>query len=335
MPSEQVPVIRFGRRYPSGLNGRERSCQVAHVLHAYIVKVNERRGDDQLLGNFDGAGTRIIDLVAQFLQQHQEKDWREEDGDAALKVDEIHPVIAGEEDVLAATVKAGQSGRTSEFVDLSEEGLGDEVAFTRRVHHAELVRVLVLAKLPPERRAGFLVVHSPHGAGIKTRFWAEFVIWFRARFPDHVLSIERTVPGGAYHELVEQGELRKVTLLKRMRQADLADEERRYFDEQTLGTIRTVIAAPRLGRLRKKEISDVLEDPRTINSVLSFRGEDYNEVSVEVQFGGRRHTIHLSEQRVPRGGEDVTDVLHYQQDDVPTYDSLRRASLEYIELLSG
>jgi hypothetical protein len=230
-------------------------------------------------------------------------------------------------------VQTGQSGMISEFVDLTDEGLGQEVAFSRRRHHAELVQVMVLARLPSTGRKGMLIVHSPHGAGIKTRFWGEFAAWFKARHPDHVVSIERTVPGGAASELVRQGELRKVTLVKHVRPSDVTDEERMYFDEALLGTVRTVIAAPRMGPLKKTAIAKVLAGESRISSLLTFKGEEYNEVSVEVQSKNRKHTIHVGEQRVPRGGEDVTGLLQYDDDGVPTEASLRQAALEYIDLL--
>lgn len=309
---------------------------MAHILHGYVITVKERRGEPQLLGNLDGSGTRLIDEMAEFLVLYQKKHWRDEDdAESALRVRAVYPNDADLPDVLAAEVEAGQGGRTSEFVDLTEEGLGEEVAFRRKKHHAELVKVLVLAKLPELRTQGFLIVHSPHGYGIKTRFWGTFATWFRSRHSDLTLQIERTVPGGAANALLDQGALRKVTLVKHVRQSDLADEERRYFREDALGTVRTVIAAPRAGWLIKTPIEKVLSGEAQIGTLLTFRGEEYNEVSVEVEFADRKHTIHLAERRVPRGGEDVTDKVHYDSDGRPTYDSLRHAALEYVELLAG
>ncbi len=309
---------------------------MSHLLHAYVVTVRQKRDSQlQLLGNFDGAGSDLLKVIEAFLIEMRQRDWLDHSINAAARVAEVYAPTAELPDVVAAIVKAGETGLASEIVGTTEDDLGTQVEFRRRLQHAELVPVLVLAKLPGTRDKGFLIMHSPRGRGVKTRFWSAFHEWFANRHPEHIVEIDRCVPEGLYKRLIQEQDVKRVTLLRYLRPQDMTDDDRRWFDTDELGTVRTVIAPRRFGHLRKQDVVAALDDSGTLHSLLVFKGETYDEIRVTVTDGGRDHSINLAGGGMPRAGYDITSDVKVDDNGDPTYDSLRTAALGYLEVLQG
>jgi hypothetical protein len=311
---------------------------MSHILHAYEVIVRRRRDrQEQLLGNFDGAGADLLRVLEEFFRDPKMRDWLDPELNAAARVHEVYGSDPSFPDIIAAVVKSGEMGITSEIVSTIESELDDTVVFQRQREHAELVPVAVLAKLPGTLTKGFLVTHSPSGRGIKTKFWRALQEWFGRRFPNYVILLSPVYPSRFYRSVMEKEALKQVTLIRSSKPSDLAADDRRWFDQSTLGTVRTVITPRgRLHRLRKDDLLRVLERGEEISSLLVFRGETYEEIRTTfTDRNGRTHSIFLSEggTRAPRAGYDVTDQLKLDQDGHPTYESLRQSMLQYIDLL--
>jgi hypothetical protein len=312
---------------------------MSHVLHAYSVTVRKQREkQEQLLGNFDEAGADLLKLFVDFFRDPESRDWLEPGINAAARVDKVYQPDDENPDIMAAMVKSGEMGVTSEFVATADEQLGETPVFQRTREHAELVPVLVLAKLPGTRSKGFLITHSLSGRGIKTKFWNAFTDWFGARFPDYRVSLDPTIPSSFYREVMEQEGLKQVTLIRYLKAGDIVDEnDRRWFDESNPGTLRTVITPRnRLHRLRKNDILAVLNRQKDLDSLLVFRGQRYDEIRTTfVDRQGRKHSIYLGEgsRRAPRAGYDVSEQLKFGENGHPTYESLRQAALEYVDIL--
>src|SRR6266540_2957896 len=311
---------------------------MSHILHAYRVTVH-KRGDtqEQLLGNFDEAGADLLTLFVEFFNDPTKSDWLKHEINAAARVDKVYGPDHENPDIMAAMIKSGEMGVASEFVATSEIELGRTSLFQRRREHAELIPVLVLAKIPGLRSKGFLISHSPNGHGIKTRFWDAFREWFGERFPDYLVKLDPTVPSSFYRQVIEQEGLKQVTLIRQSKASDMVADDRRWFDEGTLGTVRTVITSRnRMHRLRKSDVVAVLNREKDLDSLLVFRGETYDQLRTTfIDSQGRTHSIHLGEGsgRAPRAGYDVTEQLKDGEDGYPTYESLRQAALQYVDIL--
>jgi len=312
---------------------------MSHILHAYSVTVHKRRDTQaRLLGNFDEAGADLLKLFVDFFNDPSKRDWMRPEINAAARVDKVCGPDDDHPDIMAAMVKSGEMGVASEFVATTEDQLGETSLFQRKREHAELVPVLVLAKIPGTRSKGFLITHSPSGRGIKTRFWDAFREWFGERFSDYRVDLDPTVPSSFYRKVMEKEGLKQVTLIRQLKPSDMVADDSRWFDERTLGTVRTVITpSNRLHHLRKTDVLAVLNREKNLDSLLVFRGDTYDEIRVTFSDSqGRAHSIYLGEGtgRAPRAGYDVTDQLKYgDENNYPTYESLRQAALQYIDLL--
>lgn len=311
---------------------------MSHVLHAYLTTVRQKQEKTPLLlGNFDGAGSDLLEEFLEFFKNPKMRDWVAKDINAAARISKVFEAEKKDPDVIAALIKAGETGRAAEYVDTTEDSLGEDVLFKRGLAHAELVPVLILVKLPGTKDKGFVITHSPNNRGLKTKFWNKFKQWFSERHPDYLVELEPAAPEGFYRKVVEEQNLRKVTLIRYVKPADMIDDDSRWFAEQEVGKITTVIQpVARLGRLLKKDVVKVLKDEEgsPLSSLLVFHGEKYDQIRTTFRDDqGRQHSILLGENRTPRAGYDVTELLDFDDSENPTYESLRAAAFQYLDLL--
>jgi hypothetical protein len=234
---------------------------MSDILHAYQVTVRRKRDrQEQLLGNFNEAGADLLNVFDGFLLDLKLHGWLDPEVNAAARVDEVFEPDEANRDIIGAMIKSGEMGVASEIVTTAPNELRERVAFRRQREHAELVPVLVLAKLPGTRTKGFLITHSPNGRGVKTRLWDELRTWFGKRFPDFKIELDPVFPSRFYQKVIEEERLKQVTLIRQLKPSDMADEDRRWFDERNLGTVRIVIAPRgRLPYLRKNDVIKVLQ----------------------------------------------------------------------------
>lgn len=310
---------------------------MADILYAYELVVRPKGGEPQPLGNFDGAGSTLIDQLVTFLQKQQaEGAWLQKDINAAARVRQVTTPTTDEPDVVSAVIEAGEMGLDSTFVRATDEGLSDESEFDRTADHAEMVQVVALAKLPALRERGFLVMHARAGRSLKTRFWEGFTTAFKGRFPDYTLDLNPTFPRDYYKSLIKKRDARKVTLKRLVRPKDMTDEDRRWFEEEQMGEIRTVIATRgRVGRLVKDDILEALDDQKKVNALLVFHNVSYDQIAVTVKDAkGREHSINLEGGHVGRPGWDVSDSIPSGASKEARIAAVKDAAVEYIELLS-
>ncbi|GAA3218256.1 hypothetical protein ACFP63_08595 [Oerskovia jenensis] len=311
---------------------------MAHILNAYMITVRKKQSKETLLlGNFDGNGADLLAEFEAFLRAPEHKDWHDPEAEAAARVDQVYSPTPDAPGVLAAWVKAGEMGVTSELVRTDDDALGAEVVFQRQPEHAELIPVLMLLQLPGTHRHGFLVAHSPKGRGVKTKFWTRFTTWFAQRHPDYKVDMPRTIPEGFQKRLLEEESLKKVTLTRYRKPSDFAASENQWLRAGDLGKIVTTIqAAGRMGFLKKTGLKSALKDDADLSHLLTFQGEEYDEVSTTFRDGnGRDHTLIMKGKHVPRGGYDVTSRVKEDEYGNPTYESLREAALDYLTILDG
>ena len=312
---------------------------MSHVLHGYQVSVRRKRDQkNRLLGNFDDGGADLLEQLQAFFEDPASRTWLDEEMGAAVEVGEVLAPTDERPRILAANVKAGESGVVSEFRAVQEGAVDGNVAFRRMRNHIEFLNVLLLASLPGSRTTGFLIAHSPSGRGVKTRFFETFKAWFTARFPDYLVDLSPCAPEGFFKRLAEEASLKRVTLVRDLRPSDRAEEDDgRWFDTTVLGRMTTVIApVGRLRFLKKKEFLDALDDDEKLKSLLVLHGETYEEIRTTFrQTTGREYSIVMSSEgmRTPRAGYDVTEQVDYDENGEPTLESLFDAAVEYVEIL--
>ncbi len=177
----------------------------------YSVAVRPTRGKEVPLGDIDGAGTSLQDVLVRIL-----------DGFAETSVDGTRVVVAAvavrDADDLLAIVQHGVRGVAADIVD----GSGG-LRFRQTPDDLQLIRCGCLFRLPPTGTAGTLAVHVANGRGVKELFEQGLGAQFSSLFPGLRLAIERSAEPGALRDAVAQNRVEKVSLLLRDGAATVVD----------------------------------------------------------------------------------------------------------------
>jgi hypothetical protein len=243
---------------------------VVHTFSLYGLRVT-RGGDDQPLGNVDGDGTALLERIAVYL-----KDVEHADGEAAqvLRSVRTEGPTNDEPSTVTALVAHGRSGVRSDFYD--PEG---QLAFERTTDHNEQLSALALFVLPALHSRGVLVLHNPHGRGVKSVLTDVLRTRFNEDFPERgvALHVDPLVPAKVLEDVMEEDGLKRIVLVKHEPSADRFDNLGGYVDPADVGRIEThVVARPRRFLRRGHDLATLAGDVAS-GTTFMFGGADYDD----------------------------------------------------------
>ncbi len=156
---------------------------MAHTSALYTVRVKERYKDYQPLGDIDGSGTKLQDVLAGYLNGFEEA---AADGDRVVRA--LSQNTQGDD--LEAVLLHGQSGVVADIVDSQGTNRIRQVATD-----TQLLRCSALFRLPPTQDMGWLALQVNNGRGIKGLLEVGLHVKFRDDFEDLMLQIRPFVVG--------------------------------------------------------------------------------------------------------------------------------------------
>jgi hypothetical protein len=169
----------------------------------YTVAVRPSRGKPLPLGDIDGSGTGLQEVLARLLDGFSESS---ADGSRVA----LASVAVRDGDDLLAVVRHGVRGVAADIV-----GPAGAVRYRQTPADLQLVRSGCLFRLPAEATVGALAVHVPNRRGVKGLFEQGLTTRFRTAFPGLGLAIERRAEPGALRDAVAQNEVESIALVLR------------------------------------------------------------------------------------------------------------------------
>jgi hypothetical protein len=276
---------------------------LGHAAALYTVHVKEPRGDHQPLGDIDGAGTYLLDVLADYVANLGEIS--DEDGERILRC--LDSRSNGDE--LIMTMQLGQSGVVADIVD------ADQNPRLRQIWtDTALIRCGGLFKLPRQQVMGWLALHVNNGRGIKGLLDRAVPPRFRTEF-DRILELRPFIRGSALREAIEADKLAKVRLLRYERPADRANAStNRWVPADQYGKIELDISARGRGQMLKTAVLQrfLAGDGGAHDEIFEFAGMTFEQVKVEVDVDGRRRTFNLQN---PTAGHPMTIDIQPDFDD--------------------
>jgi hypothetical protein len=167
----------------------------------YAVSVRPSRGKPVPLGDIDGKGTTLGDVLARLLDGFSESS---PDGGRVVQA----AVALRDVEDLLALVQHGIRGVAAEIVDPS-----GGLRLQQTPDDLQLVRCGCLFRLPAASTSGTLAVHISNGRGIKGLFEEGLTARFRTAFPGLALSFEPLAEPAALKTAVADDRIEKVRLL--------------------------------------------------------------------------------------------------------------------------
>ncbi|WP_432252248.1 hypothetical protein [Streptomyces sp. HNM1019] len=263
-----------------------------HSIAAYKISVHRRQKREPLpFDNFDGAGADLLRVFYGYLAFLQSDGFDHADNQQVLKA----PEISSDHRKIRTTLGLGEYGVTSQF---EERGSGN-VRFNREQSDVEILTFRNLLVLPKGREVGLFLTERTHNRGVYSLFTTGLRRAFRKRFPEYVLDVNNLTPEAAVSRILDSGEVKKIRLVRNSVPRDIADQYELANHETELGTMETVISAPRRGKLSKKRIEKIVRGEADVSSLLEWQKVDYNDLRVEVRVGRSTRTLSVASGKTP------------------------------------
>jgi hypothetical protein len=256
----------------------------------YTVAVRPGRGKPLPLGDIDGSGTRLQDVLARLLDGFSESS---ADGGRVA----FASLALRDGDDLLAVVRHGARGVAADIV-----GPAGAVRYRQTPDDLQLVRSGCLFRLPATATAGVLAVHVPNGRGIKGLFEQGLTARFREAFPALGLAIERRAEPGALRDAVAQDEVESIALVLR-KPAAVPDAAK--WTGSGPGRVELQVIGARLERaLLQRYLGG---DTGVFGQIAEFAGVSFDQARVGVRLAdGSRRMYDLAH---PDAGRPLTREL--------------------------
>ena len=293
---------------------------MSHRVALYTVQVRPKRDKEQrLLGNFDEAGSSIIEVLQGYLSQGFASSI--EDGTKEIRV--VSCALGGGGDELRVEATHGKSGVKATIVDEHGQLRLDQVPAD-----SQLVSWGCLFRLPPQQRRGWLAIHVNDGRGTKSLLDDGLQERFQRDYPDFLLHIHPYVERSVLDKALEEDRVKKVKLVKLERPSDQAmATTNQWIPGDAIGKFELSISVRSRGRhLVADPIRRFLgSDHPQRDEIIEFEGVEFDEASVEVETpeGGQK-TFNIEQPQAGHAFTEDLDDLDYV-DDEPTPESILNA----------
>jgi hypothetical protein len=293
---------------------------MSHRVALYTVQVRPKRDKEQrLLGNFDEAGSSLIEVLQGYLSQGFSSSV--EDGTKEVRVVSCVADENGEEFHVTAT--HGKSGLKATIVD----GNG-QLRLEQEAADSQLVPCACLFRLPPQQRRGWLAIHVNDGRGIKSLLDAGIQERFQNDYPDFLLHLYPYVERSVLDKALEEDRVEKVKLIKLERPSDQAmATTNQWIPGGAVGKYELSISVRTRG---EHVIADPIrrflgsENPQR-DEIIEFEGVEFDEASVEVSTDeGGQKTFNIEKPQAGHAFTEDLDDLDYENDE-PTPASILAA----------
>ena len=293
---------------------------MSHRVALYTVKVRPKRDKEQrLLGNFDEAGSSLIEVLENYLDTSFSS--ATEDGTKEVRVVSCDADENGEE--LRITFTHGKSGVKATIVD--EHG---QLRLEQQAADSQLVPCACLFRLAPQQRLGWLAIHVNDGRGIKSLLDAGIQERFEQDYPDFLLHLHPYVERSVLDKALEEDRVEKVKLIKLERPSDQAmAATNQWIPGGAIGKYELSISVRTRG---KHVVADPIRrflgsDNPQRDEIIEFEGVEFDEASVEVSTpeGGQK-TFNIERPGAGHAFTEDLDGLDYE-DDEPTPASILSA----------
>ena len=298
------------------------------VLYTVAVKRKFRR-EWMPLGDLDGAGERLIDLLRGYTS-----DLTLESDDTTKTVTSV-PVTwpAGEQDEdeeLYVSLRHGERDVAAEIYD--SDGVE---RYRQKLTDEARLRCGALFVLPADQERGWLALHTNSGRGVKGLPGPELMKRFAQTHDDHMLEFTPWVDRQALEQAVDDGAISDVRLTKLVEPGDVADAAtNRWVPDGEIGKIEVKFYPRgrgkflRAGPLRALIHGSDQEKAAASHEIVQFEGIEFDEARVAVVLdNGAERTFYI--QRDETAGHpwalDIDGQVEKDTDGNPTDASLRTA----------
>ena len=301
------------------------------LLSTYLIKIQDRQGNDQTLSHFNGTDdfyqTFQNYLSSIFQNILATADTRETTA-LHLTLDEP-PTINEENRSIYGFFSTGVSGEQYQIRDVETR---EEVLAVQR-NHAAFRNIFFYCKMPTQRDNGALILQRKAKFGIKTIFKRTINQYIREQgYQNYSVLVNNIVHGRVYRTMIRDGNLKKVEFIKRRIPSSIeAYYSNNGTPEQIPGTLKTSMLSPTsLPDNFKTFVNNLFTNPDRERIEIQGIDEDFDEVEFELELNGKKKTFYVMNRHRIQPTVDVTSEIDFNAQGEPTLESLITQSEELI-----
>ena len=216
-------------------------------------------------------------------------------------------------------VETGEYGYNADLIDVDTA----TVSYQRTGTDAEMMPFYFLAHLPSHLDEGVILLQRRSNFGIRTTFLKDFAEYFEKSNQGVKVVVNPLVPPHLVNEYLQNGRLTKIRLIRYGLPSDLADAYDAGGHVENEGTAEIVFLPRRgWGLPLMNRIRDVLAGKREIREMVELTDHKYDNVKVEIDVGGSKKTLDLSNVMKMRAYVDITSAVSIKDDGHPEFSSI-------------
>jgi hypothetical protein len=291
---------------------------------AYRIRIRRSRTKDYCQLH-DVNGSDLFDVTYAFLKSLGAHPFRDDSGKKLVRLDADQ--VASSDRSIRGRMETGDYGYESEIVD-AKRGL---TAYRRKTTDAELLPFYFLLWLPSGQDSGIVLLQRFGLLGIRRVFKDYLEQYVRDNCGPFTLELNPLVPEDLIDELVEKGEILRVTYRTKKLPKDIADvfDARRFPDAKGYAEF-AIVAKKGYHLLMGRYIKRLIRRPDRVGRLLEISEFEDAQVRVKFRMNGEVRTIDLSDLMKLRSYYDVSDRVVIGWDGHPTPQSIEQTALSLL-----
>jgi hypothetical protein len=298
------------------------------ALSSYTVRVKQLYHDDyEILGNFLG-GNDFLEVYRMFVEDRQD----DPSHDTRLGILLRATRMEHNDRTLSGIIETGEYGIETELVNVDTE----KMTYRRQTRDAEMRPFYFRALLPTDRKEGIIILQRYKQFGIRGAITRDLNMFVEELFPNLRIELNPLIPETMLRGYLQAGVLKKIRFIKFELPSDIIDAYPEGHVEAGGYTELVVTAGKRSGLPLIDRILQIVDGRMELEELAELQDYDfdYDSVKVELDLGGSRRTIDLSDLSKLKAFYDVDNQLEIGESGHPIYESIDAVSESLMNDLS-
>ncbi len=302
------------------------------ILSTYVLKILDNQKNKQILNMFNGSDDffRILENYLNTIFQNIRAELDSGMTTTLHLTLDSPPVVDIPNRRIYGYFSSGVSGEKYQIRDVVTQ---DNVLDVEK-NHAAFRNLFFYLDIPIGRNTGALILQKKAKFGIKTIFKRTINRFMHEQgYQVYKVEVNNLLHGQVYRRMIELGNLKRVDLIKKRIPSTIEEYYENNGNPQEIpGTLITSMkSGSSLPHSYRRLVDRLFSNPNHERIELAGIDEEFDEVEFELELNGKRKTFYVANRQRIQPDIDVSGHLDYDENDVPTIDSLVQQCEELVQ----
>lgn len=300
------------------------------LFSTYLLKIKDKRGNDQLLERFNG-NDDFFEVFISYLNDIFRNIVALTDTTGANTIHftlETPPVIDRTRRVIYGYFSSGLGGEEYPIKDIEE----NRVVYNVQRNQAAFRTIFYYISMPRGRLSGSIILQRRSKFGIKGVFKNTLSRYFTEHgYQLNKIHVNNILHSQVYHRMITDGNLKRVDFIRRRIPTTIEGLFLNNGNPDTIpGTLKTSLLSATSLPMAMRLYVDRLFRRNNVRIELDGIDEDFDEIEFELELNGKKKSFYIANRNRIQPDIDVTNQLIYE-DLIPTLASLVAQAEEMVQ----